>query len=110
MGISTHILDTARGKPVEGVQVTVSAAEGSSFRELARGVTNADGRVKPLLESIPAAGEYRLTFEVDSYFAGLGVNAFYRRVTVDFRVAAPAEHFHVPLLLNPFGYSTYRGS
>lgn len=107
MGISTHILDTARGRPAEGVAVVLFGPEG---KELARGTTNADGRVKPLLESIPAAGNYRLVFEVAPYFEKLGTQSFYPHVTIDFKVAAPGEHYHVPLLLNPFGFSTYRGS
>lgn len=110
MGISTHILDTARGRPAEGVAVSVARSEPSGFHELARGATDADGRVKPLLQAIPGAGEYRLVFEVEPYFEKLGVKAFYRRITIDFQVLQPAEHFHVPLLLNPFGYATYRGS
>ena len=110
MGISTHILDTSRGRPAEGVTVTLHAQQDTGWKELARGVTNADGRVKPLLEIIPAAGVYRLAFEVVPYFARLGIESFYPSVSVEFRVNAPLEHYHVPLLLNPFGYSTYRGS
>lgn len=110
MGISTHILDTTRGKPAQGVAVTLEIAEGSGWRELARGVTNEDGRVKPLLDVIPGAGVYRIGFAVAPYFEKLGVDAFYPHVALEFRVKAPAEHYHVPLLLNPFGFSTYRGS
>ena len=110
MGISTHILDTSRGKPAEGVTVVLHAQDGAGWRELARGVTNADGRVKPFLETIPGAGVYRIAFEVAPYFAQHGVEGFYPHVTIDFQVKVPTEHFHVPLLLNPFGYSTYRGS
>jgi len=107
MGISTHILDTSRGRPAEGVTVVLFGPAGT---ELARGVTNSDGRVKPLLEAIPAAGAFRLVFEVAPYFAKLGVESFYPHVTIEFSVKAPGEHYHVPLLLNPFGFSTYRGS
>jgi 5-hydroxyisourate hydrolase len=110
MGISTHILDTSRGRPAEGVTVKLFAWQNGGWEELVRGVTNADGRVKPLLETIPAAGVYRLSFEVVPYFARLGTESFYPSVSVEFRVNAPSEHYHVPLLLNPFGYSTYRGS
>ena len=110
MGISTHVLDTSRGRPAEGIQVTLSGQRAGTWTELARGVTNSDGRVKPLLETIPAAGDYRLTFEVKPYFAKNGVDSFYPHVTIDFEVKVPTEHFHVPLLLNPFGFSTYRGS
>ncbi|MBK7864917.1 MAG: hydroxyisourate hydrolase [Archangiaceae bacterium] len=112
MGISTHILDTTRGKPAAGVTVSLelrSAADGS-WRRVAEGVTNEDGRVKPLLETLAAAGTYRIRFEVESYFKALGTEAFYPVVTIDFVVKAASEHYHVPLLLNPFGFSTYRGS
>ncbi|MFE8599467.1 hydroxyisourate hydrolase [Archangium violaceum] len=110
MGISTHILDTSRGRPAEGVTVKLSVWQDGNWAELARGVTNPDGRVKPLLETISAAGVYRLSFEVAPYFARLGIDSFYPAVSVEFRVNVPSEHYHVPLLLNPFGYSTYRGS
>lgn len=110
MGLSTHILDTTRGKPAAGVTVRVERVQNGVATELGRGVTNEDGRVKPLLETIPAAGTYRLHFDVAAYFTALAVDSFYPSVVIDFTVKAPAEHYHVPLLLNPFGYSTYRGS
>lgn len=110
MGISTHILDTTKGRPARGVTVRLEQVTGASTKELARGVTNDDGRVKPLLDVIPAAGHYRLHFEVGPWFAAQGVESFYPLVALDFEVKAPAEHYHVPLLLNPFGFSTYRGS
>ncbi len=90
--------------------MTLHAQQDSGWKELARGVTNADGRVKPLLESIPSAGVYRISFEIAPYYARLGTESFYPSVSVDFRVNAASEHYHVPLLLNPFGFSTYRGS
>lgn len=107
MGISTHILDTTKGRPAQGVNVTLEKKDGSAWKQLARGVTNEDGRVKPLLESIPGEGIYRIGFEVESY---LGSEAFYPNVQIEFRVRSASEHYHVPLLLNPFGFSTYRGS
>jgi len=110
MGISTHILDTSRGRPAAGVAVILSVVHDQGARELARGTTDADGRVKPLLETIPGPGTYRIAFEVMPYFEALGIAAFYPHVAIDFAVVNPAEHFHVPLLLNPFGFSTYRGS
>lgn len=110
MGISTHILDTAKGRPAAGVAVTLEQQDGGSWRQVGQGVTDADGRIKPLLEKIPAAGNYRLRFEVAAYFTAMKVDSFYPSVSVDFSVRAPNEHYHVPLLLNPFGYSTYRGS
>ena len=110
MGISTHILDTSRGRPAVGVTVRLEQVSSSKATELARGVTNEDGRIKPFLETIPSAGHYRLHFDVSAYFSGLGSESFYPSITIDFQVKAPSEHYHVPLLLNPFGFSTYRGS
>jgi len=107
MGISTHILDTSVGRPASGVSVTLSLQEGTAWREVARGVTDADGRVKPLLAALSTAGVYRIAFDTGAY---LGPDAFFPQVQIDVWVSAPTEHYHVPLLLNPFGYSTYRGS
>ena len=111
MGISTHILDTTRGRPATGITVALEHhATDGSWRRVSEGVTNEDGRVKPLLESIPGVGTYRIRFEVASYFKALGLETFYPVVAIDFTVKSVQEHYHVPLLLNPFGYSTYRGS
>jgi 5-hydroxyisourate hydrolase len=110
MGISTHILDTTLGRPAKGVTVVLEQQQGAQWKELTRGVTNDDGRIKPFLETIPAAGAYRLRFETAPYFAATKTDTFYPHVTIDFSVKAPNEHYHVPLLLNPFGFSTYRGS
>lgn len=110
MGISTHILDTSRGRPAQGVAVTLELAAGAGWKELARGATDADGRVKPLLADIPQEGTFRISFEVAPYFQKLGGEAFFPRVQIEFLVKSKGEHYHVPLLLNPFGYSTYRGS
>jgi 5-hydroxyisourate hydrolase len=118
--ISTHVLDTALGRPAEGVRVTLErvsmaggeSALGSRPPALGGGVTDADGRVRELLPPGGALGEgtYWLRFAVSEYFANAGRDAFYPEVVVIFRVAAADQHYHVPLLLNPFGYSTYRGS
>ena len=111
MGISTHILDTTRGKPAMGVTVSLEQhSKDGSWRRVGEGVTNEDGRVKPLLDEIPGVGTYRIRFEVASYFKEQAVEAFYPVVTIDFTVRSVKEHYHVPLLLNPFGFSTYRGS
>jgi 5-hydroxyisourate hydrolase len=110
MGISTHILDTTKGKPARGVGVSLELLEGTTWQRIAQGVTNEDGRVKPLLDVIPKEGTYRIHFEVAGYFHQQGVDAFFPSVTIEFSVRAIGEHYHVPLLLNPFGYSTYRGS
>lgn len=110
MGISTHILDTTRGKPAAGVKVTLERADGKTSSAIGEGTTDNDGRVKGLLEASPEPGNYRITFHVAPYFEGLGVAAFYPEVSIVFTVAAAGQHYHVPLLLNPFGFSTYRGS
>ncbi|MBL8743814.1 MAG: hydroxyisourate hydrolase [Myxococcales bacterium] len=112
MGISTHILDTTRGKPAEGVRVTLSRLQGDGFGELASGETDADGRLRTLVPdgTSPEPGTYRIHFAVGDWFAARGVDAFYPSVEITFVVKAANEHYHVPLLLNPFGYSTYRGS
>ena len=101
MGISTHVLDTAKGRPAEGIGITLEDDRGV----LARGVTDADGRLK-LIEDPPEAGTYRITFETGAY----DPNGFFPRVVIEFHVLDGAKHYHVPLLLSPFGYSTYRGS
>ena len=113
--ISTHVLDTSRGQPAVGVSVILErlAVEGSaSTREMTRAKTDTDGRVRELLPNGAAlgAGRYRLTFDTGSYFASAGVEPFYPAVTVVFIVRDPDQHYHVPLLLSPYGYSTYRGS
>jgi 5-hydroxyisourate hydrolase len=110
--ITTHVLDTARGRPVEGLAVVLECEREGGWREIGRGVTDADGRVKALLAPgvSLAAGVHRLTFETGTYFAGQHVAAFYPEVAVVFTITDPAQHHHVPLLLSPFGYSTYRGS
>jgi len=110
--ISTHILDLARGAPAPGVAVALLrlGADGHWF-ELGRAVTDADGRVRNLLPpgTAPSAGTYRLRFETGPYFLGRGARGFYPEVVVTFE-AADGSPLHVPLLLSPFGYSTYRGS
>jgi len=101
MGISTHVLDTAKGRPAEGIGITLENDGGV----IAHGVTNADGRLK-LIDDPPAAGTYRITFETGAY----DPDGFFPRVVIEFIVRGAAQHYHVPLLLSPFGYSTYRGS
>ena len=112
MTLSTHVLDTARGRPAAGVAVALSAQGPRGWSELARGTTDADGRVPNLLPATaPAAAgtTFRLRFDVGEYFATRGEAAFYPYVEVVF---TPHDdgHYHVPLLVSPFGYSTYRGS
>ncbi len=109
--ITTHVLDTALGKPAAGVSVTLARLSGGEFQTIGQGVTDADGRAQPLSgESTASAGVYRLTFETGAYFHAAQRESFYERVEIQFRVTSANEHYHVPLLLSPFGYSTYRGS
>jgi 5-hydroxyisourate hydrolase len=111
--ITTHVLDTSLGKPAVNVSVVLERqiAPGQ-WKKRAQGATDADGRLKNLLAEGAAleAGTYRLTFETSVYFAARGGRAFYPQVMVIFEVANPQEHYHIPLLLSPYGYSTYRGS
>ncbi len=109
--ITTHILDTTRGRPAAGVTIVLYEKVGSEWLEVARGVTNHDGRISNLLKDdvILPPGIYKMNFDVQSYFDIHGVEAFYPTVDIIFNLQT-AEHYHVPLLLNPFGYSTYRGS
>ncbi|EDM78056.1 transthyretin family protein [Plesiocystis pacifica SIR-1] len=109
--ITTHILDTALGRPAAGVTLTLDRRDGAAWTRLGEGVTNDDGRVTDLLApGSLEAGVYRIEFEVAAYFARTARESFYPSVSVEFEVRATDEHYHVPLLLNPFGYSTYRGS
>jgi 5-hydroxyisourate hydrolase len=110
--ITTHVLDTARGLPAAGVPVALDAAAASGWTRLGAGVTDSDGRLRTLLPpGAPlTAGTYRLVFDTGAWFAAHGVAAFYPEVQVVFVVRDTGAHHHVPLLLSPFGYSTYRGS
>ncbi len=109
--ITTHVLDTAIGRPAAGVTITLERLEGDAAIELARGVTDDDGRIGTLLApGSLQAGTYRLTFFVGEYLQASGRSGFYPHIPVVFTITATDEHYHVPLLLNPFGYSTYRGS
>lgn len=109
--ITTHVLDIALGKPARGIPVRLERLEGAAFAELARGETDADGRCGQLLApGTLVAGTHRIRFELDAYFEESGRTSFYPYVEIVFVVAKTDEHFHVPLLLSPFGYSTYRGS
>ncbi len=109
-GITTHILDTARGRPASDVTVRLERRSHGAWASVSQGVTDSDGRCKTLTDGAIDAGVYRLVFETRAYFDDLGKRSFYPEVSVAFEVVDAAEHYHVPLLLNPFGYSTYRGS
>jgi len=111
--ISTHVLDTAAGRPAAGVGVILERqAAGGGFEQVSRARTDADGRVRELVPGAVdlEAGRDRLTFETGAWFETNDVEGFYPRVSVLFTVREPTQHHHVPLLLSPYGYSTYRGS
>ena len=112
--ITTHVLDTARGRPAAGVPVMLSRMtdDGGAWQVLASGVTDQDGRITNLLQpGSLISGTYRMRFDTAVYFAASGVREFfYPWVEVAFQINTVESHYHVPLLLNPFGYSTYRGS
>lgn len=99
-GITTHVLDTAKGRPAAGIRITLQRGDAV----IAEGVTDNDGRMRVLAS--PEAGVYRITFDTGSYNPG----GFFPSVTIEFRIENVEQHYHVPLLLSPFGYSTYRGS
>ena len=104
--VTTHVLDTAIGAPAAGVRVSLTGPDGAL---IATGSTDADGRVAHLGPDRLTPGEYRLEFTTAAYFGATGRPSFYPRAVVYFMVE-DAPHYHVPLLLSPFGYSTYRGS
>ena len=111
--ISTHVLDTALGKPAAGVLVSLEQIDSAgTATAIGRGTTDLDGRLRNLLPTGRSLepGNYRLRFDTGAYLARAGHAVFYPAVSVDFRVTESDSHYHVPLLLSPFGYSTYRGS
>lgn len=111
IGITTHVLDTARGRPASGVPIKLELRQGEGWVELGAGETDADGRLKTLLgERALEVGVYRITFDTGAYFTKLGVDGFYPEAVIVFQVRSANEHHHVPLLLQPFGFATYRGS
>lgn len=109
--ITTHVLNTAKGIPAAGIKVILYAGNGNGWEQLGTAVTDPSGRVSDFGAAAPAMtpGTYKLTFDTGAYFEAMAVASFYPYVEIVFVVAAQ-EHYHVPLLLNPFGYSTYRGS
>ncbi|MEH1017204.1 hydroxyisourate hydrolase [Micromonospora sp. CPCC 206060] len=106
MSLSTHVLDTNRGGPAAGVPVRLERLDSAGWTGVADGVTGPDGRLA--VSAVPlAAGRHRLAFDVSMY---QGPDGFFPEVTVVFEVTDPGLHLHLPLLLSPFGYTTYRGS
>jgi 5-hydroxyisourate hydrolase len=111
MGLSTHILDTALGRPAAGVALVLSLQTNDNWNEIGRGTTDADGRCRTLLgDHALQAATYKLHFATAEYFAAQKLTSLYPYVEIVFTVADPAQHHHVPLLLTANGYTTYRGS
>lgn len=110
--ITTHILDTARGCPAVGVAVKLSLQVADAWQLLATGTTNSDGRVLDLLpeDRILTAGIYKMHFDTGEYFTQNEQQGFYPWAEVVFAINGDGAHYHIPLLLSPYGYSTYRGS
>jgi 5-hydroxyisourate hydrolase len=110
--ITSHVLDTALGRPASGLDVRLDVLDDQDvWRQLSVRTTDRAGRVSDLLGGATLESRsYRLTFETGGYFERSAQSVFYPRIEVVFRVAAPTEHYHIPILLSPFGYSTYRGS
>jgi 5-hydroxyisourate hydrolase len=111
--ISTHVLDTSRGKPAAGVPVLLSARQlDGSWKILNQGATDSDGRWRPSLanESAFGPGTYRLTFDTAKYFHARNAEGFFPIAEITFSIREAEQHYHVPLLLSPYSYSTYRGS
>ncbi|MFO0662592.1 MAG: hydroxyisourate hydrolase [Polyangiaceae bacterium] len=107
--ITTHVLDTSTGKPAKGVPIKLEYLAGSQFEAVGQGVTDDDGRLRTLLGGkAPDIGTYRITFDTSAYYGE--AECFYPYVSIVFRVKDASTHYHVPLLLSPFGISTYRGS
>lgn len=113
--ISTHVLDTSKGHPAAGIEVKLQKAlkpqalsDSANWQDVATGVTNADGRIS--FDNEKVAGIYRLTFAIENYLAADHQDFFFLQAPVVFKIENVNRKYHVPLLLNPFGYSTYRGS
>lgn len=110
--LSVHVLDLQNGTPTAGIRVLLEQRHGEQWQALAAGVTDAQGRVAALYPAGQAmpAGAYRIVFETGEHYARLGKPSFFPRIPVEFQVEAGVQHTHIPLLLSPFGYSTYRGN
>ena len=109
--ITTHVLDTANGKPAEGIKITLQKPRGNDrWENICSGTTNNDGRIPDFMGDFTIEpGIYRMLFDTGSYFKKEGIRGFYPYAPVVFEIT-DTEHYHIPLLLNPYGYSTYRGS
>ncbi|HEY4354499.1 MAG TPA: hydroxyisourate hydrolase [Acidobacteriaceae bacterium] len=111
MGLSTHILDTALGRPATGVSLTLSQLDGEQWHEIGTGTTDSDGRCRTLLgDRSLEASTYKIRFATSEYFSAQHLTGLYPYVEIVFSIADPAQHYHIPLLLTANGYTTYRGS
>ncbi|HVS45253.1 MAG TPA: hydroxyisourate hydrolase [Verrucomicrobiae bacterium] len=110
MTLSTHVLDTARGLPAQGIAVTLVHLVGDARIDVASGLTDADGRIASPFGGELDSGSYELSFAAGFYFAKMGTPSFYDEIPIRFHIDAGIKHYHVPLLLAPWAYSTYRGS
>jgi hydroxyisourate hydrolase len=108
--LTTHVLDLGRGEPAAGIGYALYALEGASGRLVAQGTTNQDGRTDAPLATDLGAGHYEIVFGARAYFTAAGRQTFYDDIPIRFTLDAERPHHHVPLLLSPWGYSTYRGS
>jgi 5-hydroxyisourate hydrolase len=108
--ISTHVLDTSRGKPASGMTVRFFHIDGDERELLATGQTDPDGRIAPVFGGELEAGTYVLLFSAGAYFSAAGIATFFDEIPIRFVVEKGLSKYHIPLLLSPFGYSTYRGS
>ncbi len=111
--ITTHVLDTAQGKPAKEITAVLAfQGQNNAWQELGSGKTNQDGRITDLLSDVHSLqkGLYKITFETADYFRDCGKKGFYPSVQILFEIEDPNQHYHIPLLLSPFGYTTYRGS
>jgi 5-hydroxyisourate hydrolase len=109
--ITTHVLDTSRGRPAAEVRVELHRKSGENWEPIGEGRTDANGRCQTLSgEARLETGTYRLLFHASAYYQALNVETFYSQIPIIFEVRDADAHYHVPLLLSPFGYSTYRGS
>lgn len=110
--ITTHVLDTHTGKPASGMPISIhKRQDDGTYQILASGVTNQDGRIRNLLaEGSLEPGVYKMHFDTQTYFRSLNTKGFYPEAVICFEISSIDEHYHIPLLLSPFGYSTYRGS
>jgi 5-hydroxyisourate hydrolase len=108
--VTTHVLDAVAGRPAVGVPVVLEGLESEGWTVLAEGATDDDGRVADFGPADLEPGTYRVRFDTGAWFAAADTEAFYPEVVLPFTLADPAAHYHVPLLLSPFAFSTYRGS